>query len=68
MTIHNLFTEAEQVIISEALEIYRKKCQTHATAPIKGHGRVSELTKKEDWKNKQTDIEELQSKIVELTF
>lgn len=68
MTIHELFDEEEQLIISEALELYQKKCKTHADAPIKGFGKVSELTKKEAWRNKQNAIENLQSKIVELTF
>ena len=68
MTIHELFDTREQELINEALEKLYRLAKSIADAPIKGYGRATEYEKKKQWKSKQEEIEELQSKILDLTF
>lgn len=68
MTIHELFNKEEQEIIMKALEAARNNAKKNADAPIWVFGKSTEYAKKEQWKIRQEDIENLLSKIVELTF
>ena len=68
MTIHQLFSEPEQDLITTALEMYYKKCNTLANSSVKGYGSAKELDKKQEWANKAAEIEELQNKIVDLSI
>lgn len=68
MTIHEMFNTAEQELIAEALEKLRTHCKKIADAPVRGYGTAKEEAKKETWRDKQIAIEDLQSKILDLTI
>lgn len=67
MTLNTIFSQYEQELLIEALEAQQKKCKTLANAPIRGYGSATEYAKKEQWANKASSIQDLLSKIIEMS-
>lgn len=63
MTIRELIDENELEMLLTALRQYEKKCRAIADRPIQGYGRATEVEKKEQWREKAEEADELITKI-----
>jgi hypothetical protein len=64
-TVREVFNEYEREVIATALQHYANFCKKNADRKIIGYGKATELEKKEAWKRKQEEINQIQSKWTE---
>jgi hypothetical protein len=56
-SLYNIFSKEDIGIILDALEKRKTFYATQAKSPIKGYGRATEISKKQQWAYKAIDVE-----------
>ena len=59
-----LSSDEDQLLLHEVFTTYINKCKKHASAPLRGYGKVTEKANKQKWADKAEAADQLLSTLM----